>query len=104
MEAICVAGAPPFDPRLAPALTRDPDDDPIVLGALLSDADYLISDDKHVVPNRESHEYEHGDSRIAAVTFDYFVTNIFEDVDWDGIDGTLLAGAFAPEVLDDDLI
>ena len=38
VEAICAAGSPPFDPRDAPALTRDPKDDPIVYTALLGDA------------------------------------------------------------------
>ena len=32
-ESICVVGPPPFDALDAPALTRDPTDDPIVYGA-----------------------------------------------------------------------
>lgn len=102
MEAICVAAAPPFDPRSAPALTRDPADDPIVLGALLGGADYLISDDKDIVPDRESQVYEHDDRRTLAVTFDYFVTNLIDDVEWDSIEGWLASEAFAPKTLEED--
>lgn len=35
LEAICAVGSPPFDPTGAPALTRDPEDDPVVYTALL---------------------------------------------------------------------
>jgi hypothetical protein len=51
VEAICAAGSPPFDPRDAPALTRDPEDDPILYTALLGDADLLVADDRHIVPD-----------------------------------------------------
>jgi hypothetical protein len=33
VEAICAVGSPPFDPREAPALTRDPKDDPVMYTA-----------------------------------------------------------------------
>ncbi len=36
MEAICVAAPPPVPPDQIPAFTSDPDDDPIVFGALLA--------------------------------------------------------------------
>ena len=95
MEAICVSAAPPFPPEQIPAFTRDPDDDPIVLGALLADADYLISDDKHIVPGKRPREYEHEDRRLLAVPFNYLVSDLMPDIDWDAIDGGLLAQALA---------
>lgn len=96
MEVICVAAAPPFPPEQIPAFTSDPDDDPIVYGALLADADYLISDDrKHIVPRGEPTEYEHEDRRLLAVPFNYLVSDLMPDIDWDGIDGGLLAQALA---------
>jgi len=104
MEAICVAAAPPFPPDQIPALTTDPDDDPIVYGALLAGADYLISDDrKHIVPRGEPTEYEHEDLRLLAVTFDYLVSDLMSGIDWDDIDGALLAQALAsPQSQDPD--
>jgi hypothetical protein len=94
MEAICVAAAPPFPPERIPAFTNDPDDDPIVYGALLAGADYLVSDDrKHIVPGGAPTEYEHEDVRLLAVTFDYLVSDLMPDIDWGEIDGRLLAEA-----------
>jgi hypothetical protein len=90
--------APDLTPTstLIPAFTSDPDDDPIVFGALLAGADHLISDDKkHIVPQGEPREYEHEDRRLLAVTFDYLVTDLMPDIDWDEIDGGLLADALA---------
>ncbi|HEY4918013.1 MAG TPA: hypothetical protein VIH92_13960 [Solirubrobacteraceae bacterium] len=95
MQAICVAAAPPFDPTRVPALTRDPSDDPIVYGALLAASDLLVSGDKHIVPNRESQEYEHGEDRLLAVTFSYLVSEIIPHIDWDGVDGELLVETFS---------
>jgi hypothetical protein len=96
MEAICVAASPPVLPDQIPAFTSDPDDDPIVFGALLAGVDYLVSDDrKHVVPSAEPTEYEHEDRRLLAVTFDYLVSNVMPAIDWDEIDGALLAEALA---------
>jgi hypothetical protein len=101
MEAICVAAAPPFPPEVIPGLTGDPDDDPIVYGGLLSGADYLISDDrKHVVPGGDPTEYEHDDRRLLAVTFDYLVSDLMPGIDWDEIDGRLLAEALKPPTLE----
>jgi hypothetical protein len=55
-----------------------------------------VSDDrKHVVPGGEPHEYEHEDRRLLAVTFDYLVSNLMPAIDWDEIDGALLAEALA---------
>jgi hypothetical protein len=96
IEAICVAAAPPVPPDEIPAFTNDPDDDPVVYGALLAGADYLISDDrKHIVPGSEPTPYEHEDHRLLAVTFDYLVSELMPDIAWDEIDGQLLAEAIA---------
>ncbi len=96
MEAICVAASPPVPPDQIPAFTSDPDDDAIVFGALLAGVDYLVSDDrKHVVPDGEPHEYEHEDHRLLAVTFGYLVSELMPAIDWDEIDGALLAEALA---------
>jgi predicted nucleic acid-binding protein len=96
MEAICVAAAPPFPPEQIPAFTSDPDDDPIVYGALLAGADYLISDDKDIVPRKEPREYEHEERRLLAVPFGYLMSDLMPDIDWGEIDGGLLAEALAP--------
>lgn len=94
-EAICIGGPAPFDPATAPELTRDPRDDPIVYTALLADADFLISDDRDIVPDGEECTYEHREHRIVAVRFGHFVREYFRplDPDWDAIDGTMLAAA-----------
>jgi|NGEPerStandDraft_6_1074524.scaffolds.fasta_scaffold20807_3 hypothetical protein len=99
MEVLCVSAAPPFAPGTLPALTPDPDDDAIVYGALLADADYLVSDDRrHIVPNGEPREYEHADRRLLAVTFDYLVSELMPHIEWGEINGALLAKALeAPE-------
>ncbi len=95
-EAICAVGPPPFDAAEAPALTRDPEDDPIVYGALLAGCDVLVSDDHDIVPDGISHEYEHGEHRLRAVTFRGFVHHCFEPVDfrWSRVDGAWLREAF----------
>jgi hypothetical protein len=95
MEAICVTAAPPSPPDRIPGLTSDPDDDPIVFGALLANADYLISDDRHIVPGGEPCEYEHEDHRLLAAPFNYLVSDLMPEIDWDEIDGSLLADAVA---------
>lgn len=98
LEAICVAGPPPFDPTTAPALTRDPTDDPIVLGALLAGSDFLISDDRDIVPDGAEHDYEHGEHRLRAVTFGHFIHHCFEpdDFPWRRVDGRWLQDALRP--------
>lgn len=98
LEAICVAGPPPFDPTSAPALTRDPADDPIVLGALLAGSDLLISDDRDIVPNGIEHEYAHGEHRLRAMTFGHFIGHCFQpdDFPWPLVDGRWLAQALTP--------
>jgi hypothetical protein len=95
-EAICAVGPPPFDPAEAPALTREPADNPIVYGALLAGCDMLISDDRDIVPNGTSCEYEHAGHRLRAVTFRDFVHSCFEpgDFPWSQVDGAWLHQAF----------
>jgi predicted nucleic acid-binding protein len=95
MEAVCVAAAPPLPPGEVPAFTRDPSDDPIVYGALLAGADYLVSDDKHIVPRGEPCEYEHDGRRLLAAPFGYVVSELMPDIAWGEIDGTLLSTALA---------
>jgi hypothetical protein len=101
MEAICATAAPPFAPDTIPALTNDPTDDPIVYGALLADADYLVSNDNDIVPKgQESHEYEHEERKLLAVRSGNLMYEVMGDVDWSEIDGSLLAtvfGASEPE-------
>jgi predicted nucleic acid-binding protein len=96
VEAVCVAGSPPFSSSDSPSFTRDRKDDPIVYTALLGHADYLISDDRDIVPNRAEQGYEHDGQHILAVTFNRFVTTYFEptDLDWGAIDGRWLRHAF----------
>ncbi len=96
MEAICVAAAPPFPPEQISAFTSDPADDPIVYGALLAGADYLISDDKDIVPAKEPREYELEERRLLAVPFSYLVSDLMPDIDWGEVEGDLLADALAP--------
>ncbi|HTA96016.1 MAG TPA: hypothetical protein VK730_00040 [Solirubrobacteraceae bacterium] len=71
-------------------------DDPIVYTALLGRADYLISDDRDIVPNGAEQGYDHDGQHILAVTFNRFVTTYFEptDLDWGAIDGRWLRHAF----------
>jgi predicted nucleic acid-binding protein len=97
-EAVCVAGAPPFDLTRVPTLTRDPEDDPIVYGALLAGADIVLSDDRDIVPDGSLTTYEHGGRRLEAMTFRHFVSERFEPVDfaWRDVDGRWLRHAFAP--------
>jgi predicted nucleic acid-binding protein len=96
MEAVCAAGSPPFDPAQAPTLTRDRQDDPILYTALLGEADYLISDDRDIVPDRHEHHYEHEGHHVLAVTFNRFLTAYFEpaNLDWSAVDGRWLRHAY----------
>jgi predicted nucleic acid-binding protein len=104
IEAICAAGSPPFEASRAPALTRDPEDDPVVYTALLADADYLISDDPDIVPDRGERRYEHGSHSVTAMTFHQLMTTHFDpaDVDFDEIDGSWLGVAYAAMGADSD--
>lgn len=100
--AISVTAPDPLYVEVIPTLTLDPEDDPILLDALRMQADYLISDDKHVVPKDAdgSIEYELAENRILAIRFDYLRDEMLDSVDWDGIDGALLREAL--RLLDDD--
>lgn len=102
LEAICVAGPPPFDSSAVPALTRDPADDPIVFGALLAGSDFLISDDRDIVPDGAEHEYEHREHRLRAMTFGHFIGQCFEpdDFPWPLVDGAWLIHALRPHAAD----
>jgi predicted nucleic acid-binding protein len=96
MEAICVLGPPPFETAQTPVLTRDRRDDPIVYTALLADADYLVSDDRDIVPNGHEQHYEHDKHHVLAVTFNQLLSNHFEpaNLDWGAIDGRWLPHAY----------
>ena len=95
-EAVCIAESQSFNREDTPSLTRDRKDDPIVYTALLSCADYLISDDRDIVPDGSEQAYEHDEHQVLAVTFNRFVTTYFEpaDLDWGAIDGRWLRYAF----------
>jgi predicted nucleic acid-binding protein len=91
LEAVCVVAAPPFKEADVPALTADPKDDPILYSALRADADLLISSDKHLVPDKHEELWEHDGHTVLALTFETLAAERLEDVDWDAIDGSLLA-------------
>lgn len=96
IEAVCVAGPPPFEPTAVPAHTRDPADDAIVHGALLAGSDFLISDDRDIVPDGAEHTYELSGHRMLAVTFRQFTRTYFEprDFAWRTLDGAWFREAF----------
>lgn len=93
LEVVCAIGAPPFDQDAVPALTRDRKDDGILYTALLADADLLVSDDKHLVPDRHEHHWEHDDHTIVVVTFDTLVGERLDAASLSEIDGSWLAVA-----------
>jgi predicted nucleic acid-binding protein len=93
LEVVCAIGAPLFDQDAVPALTRDRKDDGILYTALLGDADLLISDDKHLVPDRHEHHWEHDGNIVVAVTFDTLVSERFDAANLSEIDGSWLAVA-----------
>ena len=105
VEAVCVAGSPPFDPLAIPAFTKDPKDDPIVLTALLADADLLISDDADIVPDRDRHRYEHEDHSVSAMSFNTLMTDHLGaiDIQWSSIDGAWLGQAYPQSGSDEPL-
>lgn len=94
MEAVCVIAAPPFADSDVPALTADPKDDPILYTALITDADLLISSDKHLVPDRKEELWEHEAGTVLALTFERLLSDRLSGVDWDGIDGSWLTLAY----------
>jgi hypothetical protein len=93
LEVVCVAGAPPFDPDTVPTLTQDRKDDAILYTAFAGDADLLISDDKHLVPDRHEQMWEHDGRIVTAVTFDTLVNKRLDAASLGDIDGSLLAVA-----------
>lgn len=100
--ALSVTAPDPLYVANVPILTADPKDDAIVHDALRINADYLISDDKHIVPRSAggSYEYEFGEHRMLAMRFDYLLENHLDSIDWNEIDGSLLSEAL--KLLDDD--
>jgi predicted nucleic acid-binding protein len=97
VEAICAVGSPPFDPREAPALTRDPKDDPVVYTALLGGADLPVSDDRDIVPDGVEHHYEHEGRLLTAVSFGELMESRLGalGIDFDEIEGSSLGLAYA---------
>jgi predicted nucleic acid-binding protein len=93
LEVVCAIGAPPFDQDAVPALTRDREDDGILYTALLGDADLLVSDDKHLVPDRHEHHWEHDGHTVVAITFDTLVSERVDAANLSEIDGSWLAVA-----------
>jgi predicted nucleic acid-binding protein len=93
LEVVCAIGAPPFDQDAVPALTRDPKDDGILYTALLADADLLVSDDKHLVPDHHEHHWEHDGRSVVAVTFDTLVSGRLDAANLSEIDGSWLTVA-----------
>jgi predicted nucleic acid-binding protein len=93
LEVVCVAGAPPFDPDTVPTLTQDRKDDAILYTALVGDADLLVSDDKHLVPDRHEHLWEHDGRTVTAVTFDGLINEWLDAETLGAIDGSWLAVA-----------
>lgn len=93
LEVVCAIGAPPFDQDAVPALTQDRKDDGILYTALLGGADLLVSDDKHLVPDRHEHHWEHDGRPVAAVTFDTLVSERLDAASLSEIDGSWLAVA-----------
>lgn len=79
----------------------DPDDDKVVHTALVTSAEWLVSDDRHIVPDPdESAEYELPDqtARIAAARFDYYATAQLENAGFDlaDVDGSWLWSLLRP--------
>lgn len=93
LEVVCAIGAPPFNQDAVPALTQDRKDDGILYAALLGDADLLVSDDKHLVPDRHEHRWEHDGRSVVAVTFDTLVSERLDAANLSEIDGSWLAVA-----------
>jgi predicted nucleic acid-binding protein len=94
LEAVCVIAAPPFEDADVPALTADPKDDPILYTALVGDADLLVSQDKHLVPDKQQELWEHDGQTVLALTFETLLTERLDAVEWDQIDGSWLALAY----------
>ena len=86
--------APPFGDADVPALTMDPKDDPILYTALVGDADLLVSQDKHLVPDKQQELWEHDGQTVLALTFETLLAERLDAVDWDQIDGSWLALAY----------
>lgn len=86
-ESICVTAPRPSYAFEVPALTTDPDDDVLVFDALRAGVEIFVSDDSDVVPDRVEGvvEYTHGDSRVHAMSTDYFFEHHCGQIDWDSV-------------------
>jgi predicted nucleic acid-binding protein len=98
LEAVCAIGAPPFTEEAVPLLTQDRNDDGILYTALLGDADLLVSDDKHLVPDRHEHHWEYDGRSVVAVTVDTLLSERLDAATLSDIDGSLLASCASPRV------
>jgi predicted nucleic acid-binding protein len=94
LEAVCVIAATPFGDADVPPLTADPKDDPILYTALVGDADLLVSQDKHLVPDKQQELWECDGQTVLALTFETLLAERLDTVDWDQIDGSWLALAY----------
>jgi hypothetical protein len=83
-------GAPTPHYVVAPELTSDPDDDPIVYDALRFGVDFILARDTGIVPDKESAFFEHEGMTTTAYSYDYFVEENPFELAWDEIDGTRL--------------
>ncbi len=88
---------PDFDPSQIPEHTagRDRDDDIVIHTALMSRAEFVVSDDKHISVDREGatqYEDPHSGARVEALTFDRFVEQHVDRHPFDltSVDGGLL--------------
>ncbi len=90
LESICTIAGPTLGNRKVPRLTPDPKDDPILFGALLGDVDLLISDDRHLVPDRREHHWEYDGHSLTTISFDTLVEERLGDVDLAEIEGSWL--------------
>ena len=91
-----VIGAPAFDPAKVPVLTTDRKDDPILYTALIGEADLLVSDDRHLVPDGHEEHWEHEDQIVVALKFHTLASERLNDLSRAEIDGSWLAVAHAP--------
>ncbi len=98
METICAVAGTRVDYETVPKLTADPNDDPILYGALLGEVDLLISDDRHLVPDLQEHYWEHDGHSVTAITFQTLIEERLDDVDLDEIEGTWLRVAYGLRV------
>jgi hypothetical protein len=54
----------------------------------------LVSDDKHLVPDRHEHLWEHAGQTVTALTFDTLLSECLDGETLSAIDGSSLAIAY----------